>query len=164
MDTMTASPPEAQPLTDEDLLELGGSPETITSIAEMDSYLFLIRKKEEEKTELERRKKEAQAFYDERIDRQEQTIEFLTAKVQGFVRASGENSITTPTGRAGFRTRKKFRWGSTDDLLAFAKERGLEVKVTETPRKRAIKAFFKETGELPSGTEVEEVTSFHVSV
>lgn len=156
---------EQLPLTSADLMELGGdSPDTINSVAEMDTFLYVIKKKEEEKAELERRKKEAQAFYDERIEQQQKTIEFLTARVQGFVQASGEKSITTPTGRAGFRTRKKFRWGSKEQLLEFAKARGLEVKVVEKPRKRDIKRFFKETGELPPGTEVEEVTNFSVNV
>jgi len=87
---------------------------------------------------------EIKDFYEPRIERQEETIEFLKTKVTGFVESTGE-SVSVPAGKAHKTSRTKWDWSKDrDELVEFAKTVYPDIvktteKVSKNDLKRAIK-------------------------
>jgi hypothetical protein len=152
------------PLTDQDLFELGRNPDSISSDEEASRYIWVIAQKQKEIERLKAEKRASKTFWDQRISSVQSAIDFLEARVEAYVEATGENSISTRAGRAYFRTRDKVRWPSNEEhLIDFCRERDIDLRVTVKPDKRKLKAWMKDRGEMPPGTRIEEVTSFHVT-
>lgn len=78
--------------------------------------------------------------------------------------AKGKRSVKTPHMTAFTITRTEFDWPTDDALVSWAAtvdggDGGELVRVKYAPDKTAIKAYVKETGDIPPGLEVREVES-----
>jgi hypothetical protein len=107
--------------------------------------------------ELKQMKRDYAAFYDDRIRKAEDNIDFLKGQIEAFMLNTKTKTVPTPAGTVSYTLRKQVLWPDDDQLLAFSKEMGLPVKVTERPIKTEIAAHIKETGTKPPGYVVHEV-------
>lgn len=106
---------------------------------------------------------QTEAFYDRKIESRQDRIEFLEAKISGFVQATGE-SIDTPSGRAYQQSRTKWDYASDDQIVAWAEEHAPHLVETEkNVSKTDLKSHIKEHGggdEVADTRQVESVVSF----
>lgn len=106
---------------------------------------------------------QTQAFYDRKIESRQDRIDFLKAKIDAFVRATGE-SIDTPSGRAYEQSRTKWDYADDDQIVAWAEEHAPHLVQTEKKvSKTDLKNHIKEHGggdEVADTRQVESVVSF----
>jgi len=117
-------------------------------------------KKDQLQQEMEAHIQEIKDFYEPKIERQEESIEFLKGRITSFVESTGE-SVSTPSGKAHTTSRTKRNWGDEDAIEAFARKHVPEAVTTETKvSKRALWDAIKEREDVPANVaSPEQVTT-----
>ena len=103
-------------------------------------------KKETLKAEMEKEIQAIENFYEPKIDRQDESIEYLETQITSFQESTGE-SISTPHGKAYSVSRTKWDWkADRDTLAAWAEQESPDLVTTEKKvSKNDIKSYVKDT-------------------
>jgi hypothetical protein len=147
-----------------DLTELlvNEKPGAINTHIDVANRLRAISFVEERVEGLKAMKKDYVAYYDERIAKQQQQIDFLKGQIEAFMANTNTKTLPTPVGVVSYGTRRSTEWPDDEALLAFSKEKGLAVTVIEKPIKTSIKQFINSTGEYPYGYREVQVPSLTI--
>ncbi len=100
-------------------------PGEVNSKVDVNKYLYVIRKLEEEKSvlvdECEAVIKDAEAHYENKLETKQKTIDYFSGKIEAYVRANGPCDM--PNGKASTRKSHSFNWKlEKDDLVSWAME------------------------------------------
>lgn len=105
---------------------------------------------------------EAKAFYGNKIEKVEQTIQFLSGKIEAYALAVNRDGFSTPAGNCGFRTVRRKEWKMSDDqLLSYAKMVGADIRIKEQADKKSLEQILQN---FPNEDvlEVKEERKFYV--
>ncbi len=121
---------------------------TVTSDQDVSKAFRAIKAAEEKieslEAEREREHDKIDEFYDPKVRNAEQTIEFLKAKIDGYI-DSTEESVSTPHGKAYEVNRTKWEWADRDTLVQFAKAEYPDlVETSEKVSKNDLKSAIKD--------------------
>lgn len=143
---------ESASLMDERLLDEARSSDngefTVTSEQDVSKAFRAIKAAEDEnealREEMEQEIQKIKDFYEPKIDNNEQSIEFLKAKIDGFIDSTGE-SVSTPHGKAYEVNRTKWDYADDETLAAWAEQENPDlVEVERSVSKRDLKSYVKE--------------------
>jgi hypothetical protein len=138
------------------------APGAVNTELDVTKRLWAVDRIDDRIMELRNLRKQHVDFYDEEIQKLEDQQEFLLHQVEVFLENTHRSNIKTPVGTVSRVSRSRIDWPSNEVLLAWSREKGLAVRVTEAPDKKAIEAFIKDTGELPPGAERIDYTTLSV--
>lgn len=133
----------------------------VSSDIQANNIMYALRNLKESIEKTNDTKKEYMEFFDKKVTQLEKAETFLKTMLENYVRSKEEN-VRTPNGTAYLVTRKSYNYPEMEALVAFAKDKGLPVKVVESVSKTDIKNFHAEYGELPEGASVSENTSMTI--
>jgi len=142
-----------EPLNSEGLEE--ASPEV-----QMDTYLWIVRKKEEELVKHQKLAAETIERTERWLANKEKnivsTIEFLSNRFRYYLKSNNLKSLSLPNGTIGLRKRPKKVEVVDEELFFQNAEPGMLKHHPENyePDLNAIKSHIKNTSELPKGVEI----------
>lgn len=131
-----------------------------TNSAEVARMIYIINALEAKADQLDKQKEEALAFYEKRMESLEKQILFIKGKLEGYLRISGQKSVSTHNGTVILTTKTHRVWPKDDVLLQWVKSLNPEdvrdcIEITEKPRKSVIAEKLIANGRIPEGyTEV----------
>lgn len=110
-----------------------------------------IRELDETVEEIKEQRQEHAKWFRERIEAKEKQRMFWVSKLELYMDKRGEKSITLPLGRVYFRKASKNNWPDDEVLIDFSRSKGIPLRISTVPDRKAIAGYIKETGEAPSG-------------
>lgn len=129
----------------DDIFATNDLPGSVNSIADVNRYLYIIKKLTKERDQIikdgEEVVKETMAFYEHKRNSKQNTIDFFAGYIEAYVRANA--NVATLNGKAMVKKVTNKTWASDEELLRYSKEHGIEtnIKTTEKPIKKAIEEF-----------------------
>jgi vacuolar-type H+-ATPase subunit I/STV1 len=122
---------------------------TVTSEQDVSTAFRAIKAAEDEiqqlEEEMEQEIQKIKDFYEPKIANNEDTIEFMKAKIDSFISSTSE-SVSTPHGKAYEVTRTTWDYADDNTLAAWAEQEDPDlVEVERSVSKRDLKSYVKET-------------------
>jgi hypothetical protein len=129
----------------------------------MDRLLWKIKKLEEEISKFEDKKQSSISFYDRCQEKLQNQIDYRGGILKQYMQHHGLKTEKFSNGTLSIRKRTKVNWenSTVDDLVEYSDLNEIPKKIDVKPNKSLIKKRMMETGEFPSGVEVEEVEDFN---
>lgn len=92
----------------------------VTDFMSAANLIYAIRKQQELIERIKQQKKEAMEYYDKKVINTLVSIDYMKGKIMGFLKVSGERSLSSHLGTASLVTRRLEQWPEDEALKAFA--------------------------------------------
>lgn len=152
-----------------DTLSLFDTPDeamtTPENTADVAQRIYAIRKVNEEIEQLQKQKREASFYYDQKVLALERRTEYLETQISTWLSLNQLKKVQTHNGTAHFVKRTSATYPSKEVLLEWIKtldNPDTFIRTVEEPALDQLKKYMKESGHVPPGYSEEETIALEI--